>query len=228
MKLTKQMLHEMIEEVIQEGKKPGESNAEYHARLIAKIMNPEKRNKKKPTKRPTDTKSPFRDRGAASATDKLNPVQEADEEEEGWAAKILKKWASDPEPTPGGIPGVPNQRSKMPFRDRDDYEASQRLNPDVVDPFQQGYIDGKAAGKSQIDADPDFQIKSSDPVHQQTIDAATAGQEESYRDGFYQGYGNEWPSTHGTNISSDMPIYPKRIDFKDSPPVNRDFNKWKP
>ena len=150
-------------------------------------------------------------------------IQEAEIKDKKYWQDMLNRWVS--EPMEYEEPSDPS----MPFRDRDNYESSRDLNPNVVDPFQQGYMDGKAAGKAQIDADPDFQIKSSDPVHQQTIDAAIEGQEEGYRDGFHQGYSDHWPSTHGTNISSDMPLAPAQpVGFKDSPPVNRDFNKWKP
>ena len=44
--------------------------------------------------------------------------------------KMLKKWIDDPEPHPGGIPGVEKPRQQPPFRDREDYEASKRSNPD--------------------------------------------------------------------------------------------------
>jgi hypothetical protein len=232
MKLTKQMLHEMIEEVMQEGKKPGESNAEYHARMMANITDPEKRYKKK-SKRPTDTTSPFRDRGAAGATDKLNPVKDVQEADDSGKDKkywrdMLERWAS--EPTEEEQPTNP----AMPFRDRDDYEASQRLNPDVSDPYQQGAAAGKAAGLALIKSDSGKMIKNADPIHWETINAATDGQSDEYRLGFEMGYGEHWgsitpsretPEEWGTDTSLTGPMA-DLFSGKPSPSPTRKPNKW--
>jgi len=44
--------------------------------------------------------------------------------------KMLNKWAKDSEPVAGGIAGVKKPAQQPPFRDREDYEASKRLNPE--------------------------------------------------------------------------------------------------
>ena len=92
--------------------------------------------------------------------------------------------------------------------------------------FQQGYMDGMAAGRAMYDSDPDQQIKNADPIHWETIDAE-APEPGSYREGFIMGYGSIWMGIHGTRISMPVdPPMPTARDFKTSPPVNRDPSKW--
>ena len=162
MKLTKQMLREMIEESID------------RQGIMDRILNPKTRPKKR-AKKPTDTRSPFRDRKSAAATDKLNPMDEttmASASEEGAAA-------------------------------------------------------GLAAGKASKASSND------DPSHWETINAATEGREEMYRAGYIMGYSKTWGSLYGTSetpeeFGPDLGGEETWFASKDSPPVNRDFNKWKP
>lgn len=68
MKITKKLIIEMIEEAID------------HQGIMDRILDPKTRPKAK--RRPSrDTSSPFRDRKTAAATDRVNPVKEADIDE---------------------------------------------------------------------------------------------------------------------------------------------------
>ena len=135
MKLTKQKLHEMIEDVMNEGKPPGMSSAEFHKKVIAKIMNP---TGKKSSKRPIDTKSPFRDRKTAAATDRMNPVKEGADQgrETAQIEKQLKGWMSAAEI---------NERIRESYKESSEYrKGGYKGDPMGTDQFFNKYYVGKS------------------------------------------------------------------------------------
>mgnify|MGYP003626340098 CR=1 FL=1 len=135
MKLTKQILREMIEDVMNEGKPPGMSSAEFHKKVIYKIMNPPG---KKSSKRPIDTKSPFRDRKTAAATDKLNPVKEGADQgrEADQIEKQLKGWISAAEI---------NERIREKYKESSEYrKGGYKGDPMGTDQFFKKYYVGKS------------------------------------------------------------------------------------
>ena len=136
MKLTKQMLREMIEDVMNEGKPPGMSSAEFHKKTIDNIMDPEKR--KKTSKKPIDTKSPFRDKDTAAATDRLNPVKEGVDQgrETAQIEKQLKGWMSAAEVS---------ERIRESYTEKSEYRSGgYNGNPMGTDQFFDTYYVGKS------------------------------------------------------------------------------------
>ena len=130
MKITEQILKQLIEDVMIE-------EALDWEKIAKGILNPETRpkSKKKPSR---DTSNPFRDRKAAAATDKLNPVKEGADQgrEADQIEKQLKGWISAAEI---------NERIRESYKESSEYrKGGYKGDPMGTDQFFNKYYVGKS------------------------------------------------------------------------------------